>query len=393
MKKNDFLEQAINLLSEAGAQYEIEMDGVIPLVTWWYDGCDSRGTVTLPTQNQVSYRGLKNAEAKWKRDLRAARPAHLATPAEEKSEWREYMDKCFAGIRTEFRTELEKLKGDVTASTDISLDAGAKIDNVVRVLSGLATQHLPTVSLTPEAVVVEQQFPRIAIAPVLPQKAVVSAPKGLDVLQQVQVKQWSDVVAQIDQEFELDDFEGRILFFLYKCGPQTPHDLRVSGVWKGTDPVTRFLEEIECDGLVKFLVAEKKWAITNKGISSLEDDEAEEAVPTPQPTPIAPPRRILEIVPRAPSPVPANLSVIDGILAHILRNGPQTTMAMKVAGLRGYGADLKDVGTAASMAKGTGFLTQPQRGGQWELTTIGRERARRALGETTNNDLGRQFAK
>lgn len=100
--------------------------------------------------------------------------------------------------------------------------------------------------------------------------------KGLEDLEAVRKQKWAQVVAEIDAEFEFSDVEGRILYFLYKCGPQTPTDLRAAGVWRSTDSATRFLDDMETQRLVRFLVAERKWAITNEGIAALDEGEPEE---------------------------------------------------------------------------------------------------------------------
>ena len=402
MKRNDFREQAEDLLSDYGAQYRIEGD----MITWWFEA-DKKTTAKLP-QHGGDYRGLRNSAAKWRKDLEAARPAHFVLQQqsdEDKDKWKSYLDKRLHDIKTEFEAKFETIKGDISASTDIALDAGLKVDGFMKVFQGAFSGQQPTtVTISPPAQqpVVEQ--PKIAIAPSLPKLQTAPAPieKGLDALERLKAKQWAEVIEEIDDPetgFDLSDLDGRILYFLYKCGPQTPHDLKVAGVWRAVDSVTRFLENMEAEGLVRFLKAEKRWAITDEGIRSLDDDsEPELAMHTPPVTVAQKPA--LTIVPSGPrilKPVeteksrtaPSGLSVKDELLIYLYWNEqdgvPAKTTAelMRVSPpLRGYGHDCRDIGTTASMAKTTGHLTQEYRGGPWLLTKLGREQAKRKLGDS-----------
>ena len=277
MKRNDFRKQAEDLLGEYGAQYEIDGNNII----WWFE-VDKKTTTRIPPQGGDLYHGLKNSAAKWKRELEAAKPAWLILQNqsdEEKDKWLAYLDKRLHEVDVKFEARLATIQGEVSAATDIALDAGSKMDGLAKAFQFAQIPSLASPAPEP----IEQ--PKIAIASTLP-KPSQPQPKenGLDALEQLQAKQRADVVAEIDAEFEHSDLDGRILYFLYKCGPQTAHDLKMAGVWRSTDSATRHLQDMEAEKLVRFLVAEKKWGITKDGITALDDEPEDEPVSTSHPS-------------------------------------------------------------------------------------------------------------
>jgi len=411
MKRNDFREQAKDLISEYGAQYELDGDYVI----WWFEA-DKKKTTKLPMQTADLYRGLKNSAAKWKRELEEVRPVHFILQNQSDAEKRElehYVDNRIARLEAIFNAKLETLQGDVITSTDISLETGSKLDSFMKFFQGAFTQSQQGATLTlPSSAPKMVEHPKVAIAPNLPKTPhTKEEPKGFDVLEQVRAKQWADALKKINEEFELDDLKGRILYFLHECGACTPHDLKLSGVWKSSDSVTRFLEDMEADPhrFVRFLMAEKKWAITNKGIYALkEGEESQDDAVAPEPiaskpiltvVPTAPARRILEPI-RASRVMPPNLSVKDELLIYLYWNeqdgiAPKTTSELKmvVPPLRLQPSN-KDIGTVASAANGTGQIAQEHRGGPWLLTRLGRDHAMSKLSKPVGYDeLRHKFGK
>lgn len=420
MRRNDFREQAEDLVSEYGAQYIIDGDDI----TWWFEA-NKKTKTKLPPHSIGDYRGLKNSAAKWRKDLEAARPTHFVLQNQsdtEKDKWEAYLDKRLGDVKSDFEAKFEAMKSDVAASTDISLETGSKLDKLMEFFQGAfagagAAQKTLTVAPSEPPKTVEP--PKLAIAPTLLKPAPKEPPKGFDVLEQVRAKQWANALETINTEFEIYDLEGRVLYFLHECGPCTPHELVLSGAWRSSDSVTRFLEEMEARPVkfVRLLKAEKKWSITKEGILALAEEpldelEADQPIrvadttdvvtqakpPTLRIVPTA--RRILEQVANASRVMPPNLSVKTKLLIYLYWNEcdsipPKTTVELNsvVPSLRGYGPEGKDIGTLASMAKTTGHLIQKHRGAPWLLTPLGRDQARRKLGELGHNELQRKLGK
>ena len=273
MKRNDFLDQAQDLLSEYGAQYRIDGD----TIKWWFEA-DKVSTSKIPAHGG-DYRGLRNSEAKWRRELEKARPAHFVLQQqtdEDKDKWLAYLDKRLHETEVKFEARLATIQGEVSAATDIALDAGSKMDGLAKAFQFAQIPSLASPAPEP----IEQ--PKIAIAPTLP-KPSQPQPKenGLAALEQLQAKQWAEIIARMNDEFALDELDLRILFFLHETGaPQKAQTLRGAGVWKAISSATKHLENMEAEGLVVFTLA-KEWGITKKGISALQDafneDEPDEA--------------------------------------------------------------------------------------------------------------------
>jgi len=278
--------------------------------------------------------------------------------------------------------------------------------------------------------------------------------KGLDALSEVKKQQWAKIIEQMNADFDLDELDLRILFFLHETGrPQSAHTLREAGVWKAVSSATKHLENMEAAGWV--VPVAREWGITRRGISKLQEAyneaEPEEApadpsafeeieaargepnhakmvkVYTPPTQPGMPPvptsveaakPPALTVVPiteqkpkaRILTPVPTSTytfgarSVKDDMLVYLYMREQawskshtepfpgRTSAEMKADSVRGYGLGEKDVGIAASMAKQTGHLTQVHKGAPYSLTSIGRTQAKRALSESANgSDLNRRF--
>ena len=276
MKRNDFRVAAERLSNEIGVQHKIDGDEII----WWFEEGDKKTTKIPP--HGGDYCAVDNFKARLKRTMEDAKPAYfdLQNQTEkEKDKWLAYLDKRLHEIDVKFEAKFTAIHGEVSAATDIALDAGSKMDGLAKAFQFAQIPSLASPAPEP----IEQ--PKIAIAPTLP-KPSQPQPKenGLAALEQLQAKQRADVVAEIDAEFEHGDLDGRILYFLYKCGPQTAHDLKMAGVWRSTDSATRHLQDMEAEKLVRFLVAEKKWGITKDGITALDDEPEDEPVSTSHPS-------------------------------------------------------------------------------------------------------------
>ena len=305
----------------------------------------------------------------------------------------------------------QRLIEEVKAATDLALDKAAQMENAVGLFQGLAAMK-PQPQPEPK----QPEYPKITIAPVPrfePKKEI--KPNRLDALEQARAELWAKVANELDTKFRLDDFDGRILHFLYKCGPQTAHTLKTEGVWKSqTESVTRFLEDMEADGLVAFQRCDNKWAITTDGIVSLEEEAPAAVAPPPAPVlasaalppplPIAP-TPVLKIVPKPKIleavPVlrkPDNLSIKDECLVYLYEQEQKcdkegkTSAELKAAGLKGYGAE-DDMRILCTSLKSSGYIQQTKRGGPYLLTEIGRQYVRKILGIPQNNELRRKFAK
>jgi len=447
MKPNDFRTQALDLISEQGAQYEIDGDTIV----WWFE-IGKKFTTKVPPNGGGDYRALKNHAAPLKRALEAAKPAYFAIQNQteaEKNKWQEYLDKCIGAVKSEFDAKLETLRSDINASTDIALEAGLKVDNITKAFGSIFGQQSPSPVITQPAKTVQE----VAPPQVKTAKPIEEPKKGLEALETIQRQQWAEIIERMNADFDLDEFDLRILFFLHETrSAQTAHTFREAGVWCAVSSVTKHLENMEAEGWV--VPVADKWGITKRGISKLQDayNEAEQddtpadpsafeemeaargepnhakmvKVYTPPAQPGAPPvltsveaakPPVLTVVPieqkpksRILTPVPTSTytfgvrSVKDDMLVYLYMREQawskshtepfpgRTSAEMKADSVRGYGPGEKDVGTAASMAKQTGHLTQTHKGAPYSLTSIGRMQAKRALSESVNgSDLNRRF--
>jgi len=213
MKKSNFLVAAEALVYEAGVMSSIEGDELI----WWYE--ENNKTITKIPPYHPDQRAVENFRSRLRKAMEAQKPAYfdLQNQSEaEKNKLQAYFDKYLGDIRSEFDSKLESMKRDISATTDIALEASLNVSNFKKAFSVFGQQ--------------QQLLAPIAIQAVPEQPATVSSPpkiakqpkKGLDALEQVQAKQWADIVAEIDVLYEDDAFDLRILHFLYKYGPCTP---------------------------------------------------------------------------------------------------------------------------------------------------------------------------
>ena len=201
-----------------------------------------------------------------------------------------YIDEQFKSIKDRLKA-IEGRVGcqtaDIQAATEIALGVGGETQRLLSALRGAFADQDLVAKAAPKTP--EQPYPRIAL-PTEPAKIAVSQPaekqpepKGFEALEPILAQKQAEVVAQMDKEFRVGDLKGRILYFLHECGPQTPYDLKRAKVWRSADSVTHFLENMEAERvkLVRFLRAEKKWAITTDGIEVLNASIEE---PAPEPT-------------------------------------------------------------------------------------------------------------
>ena len=258
--------------------------------------------------------------------------------------------------------------------------------------------------------------PRPVERPEEPKKV---AAKGLDALEELRLNTRAEALAEVARDFEIDDFEGHILHFIHKCGPQTAHDLRweQGGPWKSADRVTDLLDEMESKRLLRRVIVdgrvERKYALTNKGIEELAGesiDEVEAVAPVPLASTEAmlnPPRPALTVVPTersprvlAPSvaslPTPLDLNVMDALIVYLYKNPGKTTVELRLTqgetGLKGYGVE-NDLTILTSRAATLGFAANSGRGKPWFLTPLGREKAEGLLRGQIHSEVRRQFVK
>ena len=290
---------------------------------------------------------------------------------------------------------LDLFSKEVESSVELSLEAASGVDNIRAGLMGILGAAKPEPVPEPKVIPMPRPEPKQP-QPAIPDEPKKIAAKGLDALEPVRNQKWAEVVERIDAEFELDDVEGRILYFLHECGPVTPYDLKVSRVWRSTDSVTRFLDTMEADKLVRYLAAQKKWGITNEGIQALAD-EPEEAQPieTPKPTltVVSSGPRVLETIPAA-LPTPSDLNVMDALLVYLYKNPGKSTVELKATQsqtvLKGYGVE-NELSILTSRAATLGFAANAGRGKPWFLTPLGRDRVVGLLKGHVHSDQRRQF--
>ena len=405
MSKKELIRLAENELSQYDVDdYEILDDGSSPRLYWRKGG--KKNDLFLPKDN-ANPRSRDNFRTQLKRQLESAGipkldsdKIHVLDQIRKVTLRQDALDERF-----------DMVSGESQASTEMVLDLGPRVEHMEAFLSSMFSHFangaakpkmpMPEPEPEPERKVVPLQRPEPPRPIEQPEPERRKAAKGLEALEPVRNEKWARVVAQIDNEFEIDDLEGRVLYFLHECGPASPHDLKVSGLWRSTDSATRFLNDLEAKKWTRYLVAQKQWGITNEGIAALADAE-EDFVEPVAPVPLvsteamlsgySPPAPVLSIVPKQPRilPVtqrsmPPGLSVVDELLIYLYWNGPKTTKEMRAEGVRGYegtSGDKNDVASAASMARGSGYVHQEQRYGPWQLTAIGRTQAMRVLGET-----------
>ena len=267
MKKSNFLVTAEILAHEYGVMFSTDGDEF----TWWYEENNKIRTKIPPYH--PDQRAVENFRSRLRKAMEAQKPAYfdLQNQSEaEKNKIQAYFDKRLGDIKSEFDAKLEAVKNDMSASTDIALAAGVKVDDFTRAFGSIFGQQLPAPIMTEETPLTARQEPILKTG-----KPIEEPKKGLDALEQLRAKQWADCVAEIEDLFEDDAFDLRILHFLYKCGPHTPHELKQARLWRSSDSVTYFLEDLAANKLVRFLVAEKKYGITNEGIRLLSEEEEE----------------------------------------------------------------------------------------------------------------------
>ena len=326
---------------------------------------------------------------------------------------------------------LDLFSKEVESGSELSLTAASEVESLKAGLLGLLGQGATKKEPAPEPQkVVPIQRPE-PIKPVeRPEEPKKVAAKGLTALEQLRIKARADAIAEIfDQDlFDIDDFEGHILRFIHKCGPQTAHDLRQEqgGPWRSADRVTDLLQDMEAKGLLRFIIVhgqmERKYAITNKGIEALApepEDVIEPVAPVPlgsveeminptpalrvvdQDIPFPPQRRILTPIAASPQPKPVAYpkegpepSFKEKLVRYMYGKGPLTLMELRHAGLgNGYKSELGNLMDAAK--RGANGVVK-NTGSHWVLTTEGRNMAiklTQASQPVENHDLRRQFVK
>ena len=252
------------------SQHKINGDEII----WWFEEGDKKSTKIPP--HGGDYCAVDNFKARLKRTMEDAKPAYFdlqSQTKEEKDKWMAYLDKRLHEIEVKFEARFTTIQGEVSAATDIALDAGSKMDGFAKAFQFMGQQIPPQASPAPEPI----EQPKTTIPPTMPKLPQVQPKEnGLDALEQLRVKQRAEIVARMNEEFALDELDLRILFFLHETGaPQSAHTLREAGVWKAISSVTKHLENMEAEGVVVYTPA-KEWGITKKGISALQDAFEEE---------------------------------------------------------------------------------------------------------------------
>ena len=172
----------------------------------------------------------------------------------------EQIEQSLKELGTTYSTRIEGLAEEVKTVSELALEKAAQMENIVGLFHGLmaAKPIVPEPKIVPK----QSEYPKVAIAPIAIQKAPTP--------EQILAKKRAEAVAEIESDmFEIDDFEGHILHFLHKCGPHTAHELRESGMWKTSDSISVWLEDMGTKGLVRFLRAEGRFSITTKGIQEL----------------------------------------------------------------------------------------------------------------------------